>query len=470
MKQQAIKRSDLVNCIAECHKGFKNSWLVLCRMKSGEASAEDILNFQPTLLNCFVLAEKYFLKIKKEKKILIAKKGKLTLTLFVRRMRTLAKYESILLELLSFGKSLGDAFAWIFYYRDRQLLNKHLSRDKVSHLPPGIGGIGEFELIKRVKGIAGHLIIYHGITNILRYGDVSLVNLTSLRIAAIGEIKTARLSDTEISVSLFFYGKKEGTETSAPRNREKSISLPDNLKQKLNRQLNEIVNLYKDSITRWPDKPEIEFKAYYKDLIWLANTCKPIVPEYKKVGDGLLLIGLKQIITNNDPLGLLTKSLDLTTTFQILPEEFKKIQSYVPEDNIIFIRTIDPRLGILPGGLPIFWWPVDNNVLKEIYFGELFVITVYNLAFFIHKLRALGLEVSWDAKKEELNITRRTPERTETIFNNRYFIALIQNWLISEDSIIGLIKTFLEGTKDKVIKPGTRIDMQIIQEIRHVKK
>jgi hypothetical protein len=436
-------------------------------MKTGKATADEVLNFQTKLLDCLILAEKNFMKMAKERRRLIGKKGELNPAWFSRRMRTLAGYESSLLELLSTGKSLGDAFAWFFYREDRELLNRHLSKAKESHLPPGIGGLGEFELIKRVRGIAGHLLIYHGITNILRYGDISLVSLTNLRVSAIGEIKTTKISESEIEVRLFFYGNKVGVKKSGPQIPQK-ITFPDRLKQKLNRQLKEIADLYKKSSLRWPNNPELEIKNYYAELIELANACKPHKPAYKKAGEGLLLIGVKAPSINHTELP--TKTLNLKKAFDDLPEAAKNIQSSILTDNINTIRTIDPRQGILPGTIPLFWWPVDNEILRQIYFDELFVFTIYNLAFLIQKLRALGLAVKWDEKNEELLIMRKTPERSEAISNNRYFIALVQSWLIREESVIELVKVFLEELKDNTFRPGTKVILQLIQDIRNVKK
>jgi hypothetical protein len=85
-------------------------------------------------------------------------------------------------------------------------------------------------------------------------------------------------------------------------------------------------------------------------------------------------------------------------------------------------------------------------------------------------LRALGLAVKWDEKNEELLIMRKTPERSEAISNNRYFIALVQSWLIREESVIELVKVFLEELKDNTFRPGTKVILQLIQDIRNVKK
>ena len=56
--------------------------------------------------------------------------------------------------------------------------------------PTGIvGERGELEFVKNIKHLEGNLTLFHGITNMLRHGDFSFVDLQRLRITEIGELK-----------------------------------------------------------------------------------------------------------------------------------------------------------------------------------------------------------------------------------------------------------------------------------------
>ena len=56
-------------------------------------------------------------------------------------------------------------------------------------MPPGFGGIGETMFMKNVRMFGEYMVIYHGMTTILRIGDITFIDLKKLKVAGIGEIK-----------------------------------------------------------------------------------------------------------------------------------------------------------------------------------------------------------------------------------------------------------------------------------------
>ena len=98
---------------------------------------------------------------------------------------------------IAIGRSLGDSFAWFFYHSERKHLEEHLKHERQLHMPPGIGGIGELEFLDKTRVIDNHLVIYHGTTTFLRIGDVSFLDMKTLRLTAIGELKTKEIGPKE---------------------------------------------------------------------------------------------------------------------------------------------------------------------------------------------------------------------------------------------------------------------------------
>src|SRR5207237_18409 len=72
----------------------------------------------------------------------------------------------------------------------------------------GVGGIGEREFLRRFPALDGAMVLHHGITTLLRIGDVSLIDLRTLRVRAIGEIKTAKskTDERQLSITLSLIG------------------------------------------------------------------------------------------------------------------------------------------------------------------------------------------------------------------------------------------------------------------------
>src|SRR5207344_325451 len=69
-------------------------------------------------------------------------------------------------------------------------------------IPFGIGGLGEIEFIRNNPTMGENVVLYHGITNLLRYGDVSLINVRTFDVAAIAELKTKVAKEHEDKLEL----------------------------------------------------------------------------------------------------------------------------------------------------------------------------------------------------------------------------------------------------------------------------
>ena len=182
---------------------FKAKWNVLCFLKEPTNTpelAKSIVDFQIDLADILVDIEKFRQKIVKEEKRLKKNIARYKKDWFITRMKTLAHYRKVLLKFNVMGKSIGDAFVFWFYRFDLELLNEHFNHERTLYPPLGIGGIGELEFVRKIRIVDGKIGIYHGITNILRIGDVSFFDIKNLNIVSIGEIKTKKKGENTIEI------------------------------------------------------------------------------------------------------------------------------------------------------------------------------------------------------------------------------------------------------------------------------
>jgi hypothetical protein len=62
-------------------------------------------------------------------------------------------------------------------------------------------------------------------------------------------------------------------------------------------------------------------------------------------------------------------------------------------------------LATFPGATPIFWRSLPLDFIRKLIFREVTVVTIYNPAHLIRKLRALGYQV--ELHRTDLKVTKR---------------------------------------------------------------
>src|SRR5438046_7311545 len=117
-------------------------------------------------------------------------------------MKCLADYREGIKHVINIGKGLGDAYAYWFYRNDLELLEKQFTHNRMDSTLPETGAKGEFHFLKNIRHLDGNLCIYHGITNILRYGDFSFYDLKKHHVAEIAELKTKSLGGNQYQLAL----------------------------------------------------------------------------------------------------------------------------------------------------------------------------------------------------------------------------------------------------------------------------
>jgi hypothetical protein len=144
----AIDRADLE---------FRWCWEQLAAFKSNQVGpdfAHAVHRFQPRLLKGLLEVEKIYRSLIEEEKRLIENKKNYNQSWFAKRLAKLSNYKAALKNAIGAGKIIGDAFVWIFYKGDQELLAEHLKRPKQLLLPPNIGGMGERTFVERLQGLA----------------------------------------------------------------------------------------------------------------------------------------------------------------------------------------------------------------------------------------------------------------------------------------------------------------------------
>ena len=137
----------------------------------------------------------------------------------------------------------------------------------------------------------------------------------------------------------------------------------------------------------------------------------------------------------------------MSVSWKSTREKLKEIlfQYLIKSDRIItynmvqciLIKTTIPN--ILIGTLPLFWYPIKPVVLKDIYFHNVFVVTLFNPTLLFSKLNLKGIEFIKDERVEKYFIGKKIGEAMLKSERFGYFLYLIENCLHTEEAVISLI-------------------------------
>ena len=147
MDEESVKHAVLTGETA-----LRDCWAKLILLQSTGVSKKEflttLLSFQPTLLAALVEIESCYNEICKAQRNLVSKRQSVKSKLFSEEKQKLEHFKHVLNGVINIGKTLGDAFAWIFYQRNRPLLQKHYEHEFIPRLPTRLGGRGEVEFVR----------------------------------------------------------------------------------------------------------------------------------------------------------------------------------------------------------------------------------------------------------------------------------------------------------------------------------
>jgi len=434
---------------------------------------QSIAGFQPKLFTAIARLDGKYRAIIQEEKRLVLRKEKLDSLWFKRRMGNLAKYRKALREGILVGKSIGDGFAWFFYERDRELITEHLKHDFHTLLPPGDGRIGERKCLDAFRYVDGHFQLYHGITTFLRLGDCSFVNLSTMRISAIGEVKTKRTGEDTLTSSLsLVFGKDQDLPnfnsivSKATNISEKFDQKTEQRRKRQVKQMTEAVSGEKSirpENTVDPGDMEFSFKAIDKAV----TECKVRNFSAKQVSDGMMICVFRLKKKHKLSSALLSQSnKDLTAELGDFPKEV--IQIMVPDrkDNSLRLGSLGfakENLISRSDRLPFVLWPLSAEVIIDVMLGSVLIVVLFNPLPFKLELEDRGYQVEISEKFMPISARKIVNDRSIILENLSYFFDLILYAGMSEKDVLWLIDQSLEIAKDKA--QGQDFRMEIVPQI-----
>lgn len=207
----------------------------------------------------------------------------------------MSEYQNALTEAIKVGRVIGDSFAWIFYQGERNRLQKHFLHEPIFKIPSGIGGRGELAFVKRFGVFNGHLLIYHGITSFLLIGDVSLWNLASNTITAIGELKAGKVTESGFGMRLhLIWPESSKTFWETPKQSRPTVpkAQPSHKNdQKLEKQLKTMAASL--SLPQFVQVIKVRHQMHFDEFSAIAQKLDEGPTVVVNAGDGLLLVGLR---------------------------------------------------------------------------------------------------------------------------------------------------------------------------------
>ena len=467
-------RKELEQLLNNSDSVFKESWETLCYLKEPKNSTDigqNLVDFQIKLATILFEIERFRQKVSVEEKKIKKNQKRYNYKWFVNKLKTFAHYKKILIKFTVIGKSIGDAFVFCFYRFDLQLLSEHFNHRRTLHMPLGIGGTGELEFIRRMRLIDGKMTIYHGITNILRIGDVSFFDMENLHIASIGEIKTKKAEDNKITINLIMLGPKDRKWFKNEEEKEiKPLDIDYFDKDRLERQLksmSEALKVYIPSDSNQNSSQDIEEEYYCKFIEKLYSISSYSKLTFIQASEGLLYAGIKSksknaIVKYLNPRPNKIPERDIKTGTDFVTKIIKKSSS---QNGLIYSRLqygLNDLDNLVRGAIPLFWMPINNEILKDLYFEDFQVVSLFNPVHLIERLITKGIIVKskYYDNDQQLSETKK-PRITAEYFD--LYIPFITSFLQTENSIViifDLIETEYFVKEDKV---NTRIEIKMQQ-------
>ncbi len=469
-----INPENVKRVISSAEKSLKGCWANLMLLQNQEASKKEqfeaLISFQPELLSTLVELESYYNEVCEMERELTAKKA-FAQSIFKNEMERIARYKRLLDGIIDIGKSLGDAFAWLFYLNNRALLKRHYKHQFVPRLPTRIGGNGEVEFIRNHPVFGRYFVLSHSITTFLREGDVSLIDPGCRQVAAIGELKTEKKSETELTTSIYFSGGRKFPKnmlpkiSGKPQTRQDSKSTWDaNFAGRLKKQVGRMKKFFeKSKSVTMPEKLKMSLAS--AKLERLFNKSSADDWGHVQVGRGLLLIGIRyedcswadQVTKGTPNEGTVYKrNLDRITL-----QAREIVDKNLPDNGIIIGSMFYPGEGRYELGLkmqPLFWWHLSVEVREAIIFKRMAIMTLYNPAFLIKALREAGFDVQFK-KGNGLHVSKKYGAGHLHIVGMSYLYELVQTHLFSEETIVTMLKKAVEKIEKAQIKQTTYVDL-----------
>lgn len=458
-----ITRKIIKKAFLEAETNIEFCWEFLVDLKEFNVEDNDwanrLISFQDKLATTIFNLQSIRDSILLEEKGYVKNKKKYKIEWFKSKLRLLASFRDGIDNVVSLTKLLGDSYAYFFYQHDLELLSEHLSHQIVINHNAGIGERGELEFIKKIKHLEGHFTLFHGITNILRYGDFSFVNLKNLKVEKIGELKTSKVDDKTLNLNISILKRIELKKQTSPI---KDSKLEETRR---GRQILGIANFLRPKVTPNSTNKNIIGDSYAKEIDILIRKSKLNKPTYTQVSEGLVFVCIKLRRTNlyNRIFKRRVDIIEQDIVGSMVVEAVKKLMKPNSTDNSLVINHLMKNADkSLYGSIPLFWQPIKCSFIKDIYFADCHIISLFNPIYLIEKIENMGFII--DSKYSNRNKTKKEENVVKTIKRFDLFLPYITEYLLTENFVIESINAIenhpLGNTSAEItIKPQQRIDI-----------
>jgi hypothetical protein len=475
-----ITKSQIKQVINRAEAEYTDCWAFLASMKQGkllQTPRMSITLFQSRLAATIFDLSRSYLEIARESTQRISNRNAYAKHWFSARMRFLSEQQELLNSTIAIGKGMGDAFAWFFYQRDRHYLAEHLAQPELFHVPSGIGGAGELEFVRHVSHFQGYFLIYHGNTNILRLGDLTLIDLKTFRVAGIGELKSNIVDNGKIEISMLISGPHINLKTTHAETRSQEPSsrkqidiaagLRPSARDRLRRQIQKIKTSYKTLASSPHKKLAIENDGYFEVLKDLVASLAPGKVSYRQAGKGLLLFGYREKRKTLYKKLSSPSNADWARKLSGVETYARDIIASDRDDNSIIIGTLyygsdGKKTHHTPGMSHLMWWPLDVETIKGLVFHDIIVFTILNPVHLISAMERVGFKVE-EISKLKYKISKRRDGIEIQVDGMDYYLRMIQQYLFSEDAIVSLITEVERQISNPKTGGPQRIEMLIEQ-------
>lgn len=94
----------------------------------------------------------------------------------------------------------------------------------------------------------------------------------------------------------------------------------------------------------------------------------------------------------------------------------------------------------LIGTMPVFWWDLDLELIRQILFHEIEVVALFNPAHLVSKLERKGFDVVMSPEDGKLLVSKRSANCEFRVEGMDYFTRLITQCLYSEETVVEMLE------------------------------
>jgi hypothetical protein len=285
-----------------------------------------------------------------------------------------------------------------------------------------------------------------------------------MRVASIGEIKTQPVGGNKYEVSLHLVA---GDSSQFPKfsgtKRDDQHKLSPNVQARLQRQVRQMGEaLHRAQIPSAAQAEKLHARFHYDELLDLVARSHYRHFEFVKAGPSLVMGALR---LRSATLGACL--LDNRTNVDRVLTGAKRwacgIFDAKLEGNALYVGTVGGGrhdLALMPEMLPLLWWPLPDEILRDVLFGRVMVVTLYNPAHFWEGLKSRGFQLAWEKGQREPRASRKLNKGTMELRHFGLYHSLISRHLMTQASVLEMVDRMLTAATEIPRTGPIRVEMR----------